>query len=92
MTLLGRGGAEVAEHVNAHGAGAAAARPITLDVLYEAGQRGFLTAADFMQRVPDFRFKPHAGSTALGGDVAVEKAAAHDIPQWLCSSGYAANS
>jgi hypothetical protein len=65
-------GAEIAEHVHTHRAGAAAFVADGFDALDQRAQSEMLARANFRQGVPNFRFQPHGGAAATGNDVSID--------------------
>ena len=77
MPILGGSGAEILEGEDPNRAGAATFAALTFDSLNKVAQGHSLPLADFLKRIPDFRFQPHRGSTAGGYDIPVHKTTLH---------------
>lgn len=77
MALIGRGGAEILQHVNAHGTCAAALVPSFLDPLDQLPEITAFTKADLPKRIPYLRLEAHTGAPRRGIDISINKPAAH---------------
>lgn len=85
VAVIGRSGAEILQNMHADSTGPAAFVTVFFNALNKFAQVAPLAQTDFAQRIPDFRFKAHAGSAGRRIDVPVYKSAADhtDAPPQL---------
>lgn len=74
MAVIGGGGAKITENKNSGGCGKIVSLVTFRDQAANFMHRKTFASANFIQRIPHIRLKPHARSTTMNGNIAIKQA------------------